>query len=206
MKKILLIFGLILAFAIESPAQIPPKQSFGFTLQFGTTGSRATKANANALWRKQWPSGWFVYNFSLVSNSLSPSTGSYWAETRIGIGKGWNIEKLGYFETGFSAGMETDSIPLRLESFLFWKSPNKRTMTLLDIERGGSGAWHLFFVQHKLSERLAIGFRSQKFWATGPMLAWKIPKTPLTFWGTAGYRPFVESKPKALLFGLNVKP
>lgn len=190
--SILFIFMML----IESPT-FSQQSSFTAQTQVAYDQSAGWRQNLNGYYYNQDSNGVVFYSFGLVTKS--------WAELRFGVGYGRQFGNFGYFESGLSIGLETNEIPIRGDAYLFWLAYNKNWKALVDIERGGSGWWHLVHFQHQVANNFWIGFRAQKFWVTGAMVAWKIPKTNLTWWGAGGYAPQSEGRPVAAMTGLSLR-
>lgn len=96
--------------------------------------------------------GWF-----LVSEN--------WGEALIGVSKSVRP----WLWVGFVAGVETnEGRPLRMSPEV-WMG-NGRVSFFLVTEHGGSGHWYKNTGLVRVSPRLEVGYHSQRFYGTGPMV------------------------------------
>jgi hypothetical protein len=92
-----------------------------------------------------------------------------WGEGLVGVSKSFKP----WLWVGMLAGMETSQRPLRVSPEI-WVGSDKASV-FVAVERGGSGWWYKSVGTVKIMSRLEVGFHSQRFYGTGPLIKATFP-------------------------------
>ncbi|MEZ4103406.1 MAG: hypothetical protein R3B55_02535 [Candidatus Paceibacterota bacterium] len=146
---------------VEAQVAISPEQEKPIYAQPWIWGSKNFK-----------DSPWGIGCFALA--------GEAWGEILIGPSYTFKGKK-GFTEIGTQVGIETyNASPYRGMSYVFHKTPGKDDglhdfSYLAVVEYGGSGHWHLGFLNYNITKSFGLGFVSQYGTVTGPRLQINIP-------------------------------
>jgi len=127
---------------------------------------------------------WFRPQMTVYGNSIREGKkfGTYFFSL---LNPGWGqvyggllYKPASWITLNAGAGLETDSMPLRLNAGAFI-AVNR--LTLLQIyEYGGSGFWYNIILNYALSSNFKSGFIFKRYYGLGINMEYMLPKTSLT--------------------------
>lgn len=92
-----------------------------------------------------------------------------WGEGLFGASKSFKP----WLNVGLVAGFETNPRPMRLSPQVWVGTKKASAFTVLEF--GGSGWWYKSMGGVKVSDKVEIGYHSQRFYGTGPMVRVMLP-------------------------------